>query len=180
MREDEQEREKAVAFIQAQMVGQERLIRENLVVEPVVMRADVAHIHGGGDQARKRLWREVVFPADGALVALPHEVKQRAEHAEGEQFDGRPNRELAAVFDFVVAHERERALPLDLVFEFADQAFVDGSAVGQNLGAEILRIHIAQRAVGDGQLIGDFGAELHLEKLQHREQQVAQVHVKPV
>ena len=50
MREDEQEREKAVAFIQAQMVGQERLIRENLVVEPVVMRADVAHIHGGGDQ----------------------------------------------------------------------------------------------------------------------------------
>ena len=53
MREDEQEREKAVAFIQAQMVGQERLIRENLVVEPVVMRADVAHIHGGGDQAQR-------------------------------------------------------------------------------------------------------------------------------
>ena len=47
----EQEREKAVTFIQAQMVGQERLIRENLVVEPVVMRADVAHIHGGGDQS---------------------------------------------------------------------------------------------------------------------------------
>ena len=31
--------------------GLERLIRENLVVEPVVMRADVAHIHGGGDQS---------------------------------------------------------------------------------------------------------------------------------
>ena len=62
----------------------------------------------------------------GALVGFLHDIKQRTEHAEGEQLDRRPNRELSAVFDFVVAHKRERALPLDLVFEFADEVFVDG------------------------------------------------------
>ena len=53
MRKGEQKREKTVAFVKTQAIRQKRLIVENPIVEPVIVCADVAHIHSGGNQPRK-------------------------------------------------------------------------------------------------------------------------------
>ena len=77
-----------------------------------------------------------------------------------------------------MAHKGQRALPLDLVFELAHQIFMDGRTVGQRFRPKVFGVHIPQRTIR--QLIGDFGAQLHLKKLQHGQKQVAQIHIKLV
>ena len=144
------------------------------------MRADVARVDRGGDQAAERLGRHAVIPRDGPLILLLHQVKELSEHAEGKELNSGPDRELPAVFLVVMAHEGQSALALDLGFELAHERLVRGGAVGELFVGEVFRLHKAQRAVGHREMVGDLRAQLHLEELEHGQQQVAQAHVELV
>ena len=77
-----------------------------------------------------------------------------------------------------MAHEREVTLAAHLDFELVHQALVQAKSLlilPEELGAGI-----AGGAVGHGEAIGQAGAQLHLEELQHGQQRVAQAHVEAV
>ena len=158
------------------ILGQENgAILDGLIVQARIMRADVAHIHRRADERVQLLGREAIGLGDGPLIILGEDVVQLGEHAEGEQLHRCPDGELAAVLGLVMADERQIILTLDLDFEFVHQALV--RSLRLPVGAEIGPVRVSGGTVGHRQMIGELGAQLHLEKLQHGEQLMAKTHI---